>query len=258
MSVIVKVIIAIVIGALLMTGIGFIVNNVALPTAKDRVSTMFEQEYTPSINGGSGGGGVQPTTSPTLAAGLYDDSNDNLLMSWSELAAEYPDSIFVESGPMPDDPDNTFSSIYGGDTLNGKLIIADGVTSIGECAFNGCESLTSVTIPSSVTRIGMAAFGSCYSLTSITIPDSVTTIGEGAFNYCTSLTSVTIGNSVTSIGEEAFGYCESLTNVIIPESVVSIGENAFNGCSSDLTIYGKAGSYAETYADDWGYNFEAI
>ncbi len=61
------------------------------------------------------------------------------------------------------------------------VVIQDGVTSIGDCAFYNCTSLTSVTIPDSVTIIGWAAFAGCTSLTSVTIPDSVTSIGEYAF-----------------------------------------------------------------------------
>ncbi len=87
------------------------------------------------------------------------------------------------------------------------------VTSIGRLAFDGCTSLTSVTISNSVTSIGDCAFYNCTSLTSVTIPDSVTSIGGSAFYGCTSLTSVTIGNSVTSIGESAFKNCTSLTSV---------------------------------------------
>ena len=64
------------------------------------------------------------------------------------------------------------------------------VVGIGDTAFYGCNSLTSVTIPNSVTTIGDAAFRGCTSLTSVTIPDSVTTIGLGAFLGCTSLTTV--------------------------------------------------------------------
>ena len=67
---------------------------------------------------------------------------------------------------------------------------ADSVTSIGDYAFSGCKSLTSVTIPDSVTAIGDWAFGGCDSLTSVTIPDNVTTIGTGAFDRCSALDEV--------------------------------------------------------------------
>ena len=82
--------------------------------------------------------------------------------------------------------------------------IPDSVTGIGESAFSGCGSLTSINIPDSVTGIGKSAFSWCNSLTSINIPDSVTKIGESAFWECENLTSINIPNSVTEIGEDAF------------------------------------------------------
>ncbi|MUL28156.1 leucine-rich repeat domain-containing protein [Prevotella sp. A2879] len=65
-----------------------------------------------------------------------------------------------------------------------RIIIGDGVTTIGRSAFEDCSSLTSVTIPNSVTTIGNSAFSFCSHLTSVTIPNSVTTIGNSAFSYC--------------------------------------------------------------------------
>ena len=93
-----------------------------------------------------------------------------------------------------------------------KVVIEDGVTSIGDNAFYDCTGLTSIEIPSSVTSIGDCAFYNCTGLTSITIPDRVTSIGDSAFRNCTGLTSVTIPDSVTSIGDCAFSGTLWLTN----------------------------------------------
>ena len=117
-----------------------------------------------------------------------------------------------------------------------SITIPNSVTSIGEGAFARCGSLTSVTIPNSVTSIRKEAFYWCKSLTSIIIPNSVTSIGKWAFYGCGSLTAIAIPNSVTSIGGHAFAWCESLTSVTIPNNVTSIGEGAFYWCESLTSI----------------------
>ena len=122
-----------------------------------------------------------------------------------------------------------------------KVVIEDGVTSIGNYAFRGCSSLTNITIPDSVTSIGMEVFLGCNSLTSITIPNGITSIGDDMFSNCWSLTSITIPDSVTSIGMYAFSECSSLTSITIPKSVTSIGNSAFRSCNN-LTVYLENGS----------------
>ena len=88
-----------------------------------------------------------------------------------------------------------------------NYIIPNSVTTIGEGAFRGCDSLTSINIPNSVTTIEDWAFGSCYSLASINIPNSVTTIGDWGLGDCKSLTSITIPNSVVTIIGNPFHRC---------------------------------------------------
>ncbi|MBO7203175.1 MAG: leucine-rich repeat domain-containing protein, partial [Paludibacteraceae bacterium] len=185
------------------------------------------------------------------------------------------------TGDMKDyDSSNVPWSTYSSDIK--KVVIENGVTSIGYAAFRDCTGLTSITIPNSVTSIGEDAFDGCTGLTSInvaednlnyasidgvlyskdkktliicppgktgsvTIPNSVTSIRRGAFYDCTGLTSVTIPNSVTSIGNAAFEDCTGLTSVTIGNGVTSIGDFAFYGCTglTNITIPNSVTSIGE-------------
>ena len=123
----------------------------------------------------------------------------------------------------------------GGETVNKLAALVDGTlteitaedlagaTKIKPYVFEGCTSLTSITIPNSVTSIGSNAFWYCYSLASIIIPNAVTSIEDYTFSNCTLLASIIIPNSVTSIGNKVFNQCTSLTSIIIPNAVTSIG-----------------------------------
>ena len=182
-------------------------------------------------------------------------------------------SIVVEGNPIYDSRDNCNAIIQ---TATNTLIagcqnttIPNSVTSIGDYAFNGCSSLTSITIPNHITNIQSNPFLSCSSLATIvvesgnpiydsrdncnaiiqtttntliagcqntTIPESVTSIGGLAFYGCSSLTVIAIPENVTSIGSSAFHGCSSLTSITIPEGVTSIEPFTFYGCSSLTSI----------------------
>lgn len=93
--------------------------------------------------------------------------------------------------------------------------------------------------------------------TEAVIPSDVTSIGDGAFERYRGLTSVTIPSGVTSIGNRAFNACYELQSVNIPAEVTSIGDNAFDSRNENLTIFGKSGSIAETYAKENNINFSS-
>jgi|GEM_PF-6859096 len=110
-----------------------------------------------------------------------------------------------------------------------RVVIGNGVTSIGDYAFWECNLSMSVTIPNSVTRIGEFTFANS-ALNYVTIPNSVTSIGVGAFQDCRSLSVVNLPNSITTIADDTFAGCMNLMSITIPESVTSIGVRAFSGC----------------------------
>ena len=114
-------------------------------------------------------------------------------------------------------------------------------------------------VPSSVNIVDDMAFAFHSELKSVIIPQGVTSIGTYAFAMCQSLTDIVLPEGITSIGEGAFYNCTSLKHITIPSSVTSIGNGAFTDEKGNLsiTVYGTAGSYAETWAKNNGYTFIA-
>ena len=103
-----------------------------------------------------------------------------------------------------------------------KVEIGEGVTSIGNNAFNNCYSLASITIPEGVTSIDSAAFANCYSLASITIPEGVKSIGTYAFYNCSGMRyyDFTASASVPALSNtNAFSGIPSDCQMLIPAAL---------------------------------------
>ena len=93
------------------------------------------------------------------------------------------------------------------------VVIEDGVTDIGYCAFGDCSNLKDITIADSVTNIGKLAFKNCSSLENIIMPNSVEVINSYTFYNCNNITRVTIPTGVTTIDRKAFCECTNLTDI---------------------------------------------
>ena len=196
----------------------------------------------------------------TLTTG---NCGDNVTYSFDESTGVLTISGTGDMNQWPED-----DSPWCADTRIKTLIIDEGVTSIGDRAFQDCRNLSNVKLPNSLTLIYNDAFSNCTSLASVIIPDSVTSIGDDAFLGCISLKSIEISdnnknyssvdgvlfnknksvlviypagktdsvysipNSVTSIGNSAFSECTNLSNITITDSVISIGDFAFSNSTS--------------------------
>ena len=118
--------------------------------------------------------------------------------------------------------------------LRGEILrvkLPEGLTSIGDLAFWGCDRLASVSLPKGVLRIGHYSFAGCERLTFVDIGESLRTIGNAAFYECLTLDAVRLPYGLESIGYEAFFRCSSLSTIIIPENLKSMGASAFAYCT---------------------------
>ncbi len=198
------------------------------------------------------------------------DDEGTLTISGSGDMSDYSDiSKYDEDDAVIDTP--WFSS----SELVKKVVINDGVKSIGDNSFYHFENLTAVKIPDSVKEIGESAFSNCYSITEITIPNGVVSIDDFAFFGCKSAT-ITLPDSLTTIGNDALAY-NKMEEITFSENVASIGERIFFNCFNlkkvgilnaeckvdnlgciEVTVCGYEGSTAQKCAEKYGYNFEAL
>ena len=140
------------------------------------------------------------------------------------------------------------SAFYNCDALS-EMVLPKSVQVIESNAFYDCDGITKLVIPDSVTSIGNNAFNSCELLSDVSLGTGLTAISEGCFANCPSLKEIVLPYRMQTIGAKAFNACTALTDVTIPRSVTTIGSQVFS-YPAKMTIYGIAGTYAETYAND--------
>ena len=178
----------------------------------------------------------------------------------------------LEKVHIPNTRQNIVDSMFYNCTSLKEINLPETLTTIQSSAFYNCDALSEMVLPKNVQKIENDAFYDCDGITKLVIPDSVTSIGNNAFNSCELLSDVSLGTGLTAIPEGCFANCPSLKKIVLPYRMQTINAKAFNACTAltdvtiprsvttigsqvfsypaKMTIFGIAGTYAETYAND--------
>ena len=135
------------------------------------------------------------------------------------------------SGAMPNYTDANMPPWYDLAHTISRIVVQEGVTSVGSLAFYGCATAQRAALPSTVTAIGDRAFKNCTSLTWVSLPEGLETIGDAAFESCASLNGIILPQSLRTIGSYAFERCTSLSSIVIPSGVTKLGLVVFYHCT---------------------------
>jgi uncharacterized repeat protein (TIGR02543 family) len=183
--------------------------------------------------------------------------------SLAKISVDEQNAYYTTEDDVLFDKEKTELLLYPAEKQDTDYCVPDSVNTLAYGAF-AYSHLESITIPSSVTDIRECVFE--YSeLKSIVIPDSVVDMGYCAFRGCTNLTSVILSNNLTKIADGTFACCGNLTTITVPKSVTEIEEEVFvsydeygNDVNLSLVLKGYSNSYAEKYAKENGFIFEAL
>ncbi len=176
-----------------------------------------------------------PTSTKLDATNMYDES------SWKTKKKE-DGTIRIEkylgnetSLVIPDGVSEIGESAFEGNNRLISVVIPIGVTRIEGYAFAGCSSLTSIGLPNGLKHIFCGAFYGCKNLNSVVVPDGVS-LDVKVFRGCQNLTTVKLPSDLPKIEDDLFWGCKKMTSVVIPGSVRYIGVGAFKSCTSLVSV----------------------
>lgn len=117
-----------------------------------------------------------------------------------------------------------------------RVVVEEGITTLGDSAFAECTQLVDVSLASSITRFKKDAFFGCSALEAIELPQGLADLGWRTFHGCGVLERIVLPDALTSIDSSVFRGCSSLREINIPDGVTSIGEESFENCTSLQSI----------------------
>lgn len=192
----------------------------------------------------------------------------------------FKDCSVLKDITIPDTVMKIGDVAFSGCTALPQITLPASVQTIGDKAFSHCEALADVKLSEGLTSIGSYAFEYNIALPKVTLPNTLESLGERAFQYCDVLADVDLGAGLKVIPKYCFYEDPALQKVILPYQFTTVNASAFANCTklTDITfnrnvssvdasalsykdkttIHGVKGTYAETFASDNGFKFEAL
>ena len=189
----------------------YFLDNVVIPDSVETVGTQAFKNCTEMISLEFGGG----------LKSVGDSAFENCISLESVAFEEGLESLGARS----------FASDIGSMRLK-SVVLPASMKSIEDGAFDGCDYITGVTVPTHLKTMAELFPGSFEKIESVVIPEGVSKIVARMFKGCKALKSIAIPNTVVTIGESAFEGCEALSEIGLPDSVEELGVAAFSGCLS--------------------------
>ena len=174
---------------------------------------------------------VVPEAAKLGAYALNGSALTKVTLSTDQITANcfayFTGDVVVTLGKSTELPADAFYK-YAGTSVT----LPEGLTAVGDYAFQECSALTEVVFPETVRSFGAQMFRGCTSLVSVAIPEGVTALGGYTFHSNESLVSVTLPSTLTELGNYEFYNCSSLVSITLPASLETFGDYLFEGCSS--------------------------
>lgn len=192
----------------------------------------------------------------------------------------FKDCSVLKDITIPDTVMKIGDVAFSGCTALPQITLPASVQTIGDKAFSHCEALADVKLSEGLTSIGSYAFEYNIALPKVTLPNTLESLGERAFQYCAVLADVDLGAGLKVIPKYCFYEDPALQKVILPYQFTTVNASAVANCTklTDITfnrnvssvdasalsykdkttIHGVKGTYAESFASDNGFKFEAL
>ena len=181
----------------------------------------------------------------SIGTGAFENCSALLRLAWPEHLPAIPDAAFAGCKnliyiALPDTLTGIGARSFEGCVRLPEVRLPASLREIGNRAFamtapeaeNILTSLAGISLPEGLTKLGDYAFENCKIFTQITIPASVNYLGAGVFQGCTNLETAVWNGSLNRIPAELFKDCSHLDTLTLPQGIIEIGDRAFSGCQS--------------------------